>query len=160
MKLSIQELFRFEWMLQQENLTLFLKGKCVKSKFYLQVFFCIMGISRDSRLHSRCAVLPLAPAHAFSVTVFTLNISSLKQWAKELCTLLAAPDASEYLRSAHFYLRQLQGLGWRGHPVEDGNFKPKKRKKKSAAKTIRKWKHKFWSIFSEHLERKIEVIWV
>lgn len=73
---------------------------------------------------------PCGPAHAFSVTVFTLNTSSLKQWAEELCSLCAAPDASERLRSAHFYLRQLQGPGWRGHPVEGGKFEPKKRKKK------------------------------
>ncbi len=88
-----------------------------------------MSFWRDSRLARYILDVPytpVAPGTCFlSYCIYTQHfLSETMSWG----IMCAVPHASKHLRCAHFYFKQSQGPGWRGHPVEDSKFKPKKEK--------------------------------
>ena len=69
------------------------------------------GVYRSPR---RQTMSPVLPTHAFSVTVFTLRASSLKQWLQELCSFERA--IYQWQITVQFSVRQLQA-GVKGSPL-------------------------------------------
>lgn len=83
---------------------------------------------------------PVLPTHAFSVTVFTLRASSLKQWLQELCSFEWAVYQQHI--TVQFSVRQLQA-GVKGSPFRRQQFWKKKRYQ--LEKLLGSGRHKFSS---------------
>lgn len=111
----------------------------------------VYGSPRRQTMH------PVLPTHAFSVTVFTLRASSLKQWLQELCSFERA--VYQWHITVQFSVRQLQA-GVKGSPFRRQQLW---KKRNQLEKLLGSGRHKFscfFFLFRNTLQRKIEVIWV
>lgn len=91
---------------------------------------------------------PPLPTHAFSVTVFTLRASSLKQWLQELCSF----EGAIYQRhiTVQFSVRQLLA-GVKGSPFRRQQFW---KKKNQLEKLLGSGRHKFSRFFFKEILSK------